>query len=160
MNKIAYTNPTEGITCIVIPAPKEKIEKVVGKLTDEEYEAHVRALSIPADAINVMDVADADLPIKDEFRNSWVIMNGKVDHDLSKAKDIQLKRVRLAREPKLLDLDKQYMLAEEKGDLTAKANVAAQKQALRDITQPLKDMEPKNIDEIRLAFPEILRSDV
>lgn len=156
MKKIAYTRLDGGVS-IVIPAPKEALEKVLGPLTDEQYEAHVRKRSIPTDAINVHDVEDESFLTDREFRDAWISNGSAILHNLEKAKDIQLKRIRLARESKLEVLDKEFMLAIERGDDVAKLKVTADKQTLRDITEPLKALVPISIEDIRAAFPAELK---
>jgi hypothetical protein len=150
-----YTRPDGGVS-IVIPAPKESIEKVLGPLTDAEYDAHVRERSIPADALNVSDILDNDMPQDREFRNAWEQSGITITHNLTKAKDIQLGRIRKAREPKLLELDKQFMIALEQGLDTS--IIVNEKQTLRDITEPLKALAPVTIDDIKAAWPAILNN--
>lgn len=149
-----YTRPDGGVS-IVYPVTKEQIEKQLGALTDEQYEAHVRERSIPIDAVNVTEVDDADIPSDREFRDAWKQLDAKIDFDLEKAKAIQLNRVRAAREPKLVELDKQFMFAIERGEDTKE--IVAQKQKLRDITEPLKALAPSSIDDIKNGFPGELK---
>ena len=156
MKKIAYTRADGGVS-IVYPVAKEQIEKVLGPLTEEQYEAHVRERSIPSDALNVHDFNDESFLADREFRDAWVSDGKTISHDLEKARDIQLKRIRLAREPKLEALDKEFMLAVEKGDDSKRNEAAAAKQALRDITEPLKALVPTSIEDIKAAFPAELK---
>jgi hypothetical protein len=66
MLRFTYTRP-DGGTSVVYAAPKEKIEEILGPLTDAEYVAHVKGRSIPADATNVIELpADAVLPADPE----------------------------------------------------------------------------------------------
>jgi hypothetical protein len=153
MNSIAYTN-SEGGTAIVVPAPKEAVEKVLGALTDEQYESYVRERSIPANAINVINVTEA-LPSR-EFRNAWVIQDKTIIHDLEKARSIQLDRIRIIRDKHMKMLDVNYMRAVEAKDDSAQEVVANHKQRLRDITEPLKIMALTSIDDIKNAWPNEL----
>jgi hypothetical protein len=52
--------------------------------------------------------------------------------DMAKAREIQRGRIRAARQPLLAALDVEFMRAVEAGDAARQAEVAAQKQALRD----------------------------
>ena len=54
--------------------------------------------------------------------------------NMSKAKEIKKSMLRSERESLLKDLDVQYMRALEANNVQDLANIAAQKQALRDIT--------------------------
>lgn len=160
MKKIAYTRP-DGGTSIIVPADKTSLERVLGTLSDAEYEAEIRK-AIPADATNVVDVDESDLPEDREFRDAWKQVEGntKIDFDLDKAKDIQLDRIRKIRDPKLAVLDVDYVKADEAEDITKKDEIRAEKQRLRDITEPLKALEPTSIDEIKAAFPEEFKEPV
>jgi hypothetical protein len=86
--KYAYTRPDGGVS-IVHAAPKEHIERVLGPLTDEAYEAHVVERSIPADATNVTKLPDDWTPPDDRtFRDAWKHDKGKVVVDFEKAKKV------------------------------------------------------------------------
>jgi hypothetical protein len=71
----------------------------------------------------------------------------------TKAKEIWLNRYRLARAPILESLDVEFMRAVELGDTVKQAEIAAQKQALRDVT--LTSL-PEDLDGIKNTWPEIL----
>ena len=70
--------------------------------------------------------------------------------NIDKAKAIKLDQFRAERAPKLAALDVAFMRAVEQGDTVAQASIAAQKQALRDVTKvalpddvaTLKDFKP------------------
>lgn len=150
MKKIIYTT-VEGGVSIIVPAPKEAIEKVLGPLTQAEYEAHVVERSIPVDAINVRSVEDTDIPADREFRNAWcdVTPETTIDIDLGKAKDQKLAELRKVRDVELDKLDKEFMVALEKGaDLTA---IKAKKQVLRDFPEELKSLPIEGVND-----PEVL----
>lgn len=153
---IVYTRASDGGVSIVLPMDKSTIEKVLGPMTDEQYEQHIWEKGVPQDAITPISVDESDFPEEKDFWDALKQDGKKLIFDLDKAKNIQLDRVRIAREPKLLELDKQFMLALEKGEDTK--NIAAEKQALRDITEPLKNLSASNIDDIKNAFPESLKS--
>lgn len=70
MKCIIYKN-TDNQLSIVHPAPKENLELILGKLTDEEYEKHVWDKSVPADAINAKYIDANELPQDRTFRNAW-----------------------------------------------------------------------------------------
>jgi hypothetical protein len=143
MKKLIYTD-NEGGLCVVIPSSKESVEKVLGPLSDEQYEAHVRERSIPADATGVRSVDDADLPATREFRNAWADITdaSKVDVDAAKAKELKLKELRQERNAALSATDVEFTRALESGDAEALAAVKAKRQALRDATESLKAYSP------------------
>lgn len=137
MNKLIYTRPDGGVS-IVVPAPKADIERIVGPLTDFEYKQHVIERSIPADAINVREITDLDIPSSREFRNAWkdITPESNIDICCTTAKELKLAEMRRERNL-LLDIeDKNFMIALEKGEDTSV--ISSRKQELRDITEPLK----------------------
>jgi hypothetical protein len=86
--RYAFTRPDGGVT-IIHAAAKADIERVLGPLTDAQYEAHVLERSIPADATDVTKLPDDWTPPDDRtFRDAWKNDKGKVEVDLAKAKNL------------------------------------------------------------------------
>ena len=74
--------------------------------------------------------------------------------NIDKAKAIKLDQLRAERAPKLAALDLAFMRAVERGDLLEQASIAAEKQALRDVTkQPL----PDDVASLKDFKPDILK---
>jgi hypothetical protein len=74
--------------------------------------------------------------------------------NIDKAKAIKLDSLRAERAPKLAALDLAFMRAVEQGDLLAQASIAAEKQALRDVTkQPL----PDDVASLKDFKPDVLK---
>ena len=74
--------------------------------------------------------------------------------NIDKAKAIKLDQLRADRAPKLAALDLSFMRAVEQGDTAKQASIAAEKQALRDITkQPL----PDDVAALKDFKPDILK---
>jgi hypothetical protein len=67
--------------------------------------------------------------------------------NVNKAKEITKDRLRVERAPLLAGLDVAYQRADESGDAEKKAEVVAEKQRLRDITQ-LAD-QAQTLDELK-----------
>ena len=145
--KVMYTRPEDLGVSIVTAAPKADIEKVLGPLTQEQYEAHVMERSVPADAINPRRITDDAIPANREFRNAWVDVTAaaKVDIDLVKAKEVKLLELRAKRNAELEKLDREFLVALEVGD--ALGSIRARKQALRDATEHLKALVVSGIDD-------------
>lgn len=149
--RILYTRQDGGLS-VVNAAPNDGRFKTV-----DEWKAHVWSRGVPKDAINAVEIPnDYVLPSR-EFRDAWKQSGDQVVHDLEIARAIQLDRIRKAREPRLLDLDKEFMLALEKGVSTVE--IIAKKQVLRDITEPLKNMELHTIEDVKNTFPAILNKE-
>jgi hypothetical protein len=78
-------------------------------------------------------IDDSELPQQDfDYYNAWCIVDGAVQVDLNKARQITKDRLREERKPLLLQLDVDFMKALEAGVSTAA--IVAEKQRLRDIT--------------------------
>lgn len=73
--------------------------------------------------------------------------------NIDKAKEIWLDRYRTTRTPLLAALDVDFMRAVESGNATLQKEIAAKKQALRDVT---KIELPNTLEEIKATWPEIL----
>lgn len=155
--RILFTRPDGGLSA-VNSASKTDLERILGPLTDEEFKAHVWKRSIPEDALNAVEVPD-DYQLPDrEFRNAWKQDGVQVVHDLEKARAIQLDKIRKAREPKLVELDKEFMIALATG--VASEEIVARKKMLRDITEPLKKAVLTSIEDVKKAFPDELKQGV
>ena len=74
--------------------------------------------------------------------------------NIDKAKAIKLDMLRAERAPKLAALDVAFMRAVERGDTTEQASIAAQKQALRDVT---KVALPDDLAVLKDFKPDILQ---
>lgn len=155
--RYTYTRPEDGGVDIVTAAPKERLELVLGPLTDEAYEAHVLERSIPKDAIGVQKMPDDWEPESDRyFRNAWKQNGQAVEIDMPKAREIQKQKLRQARAPLLARLDTDYMRADEVGDAKLKAEITVRKQHLRDITKSPDIAAASTPDELKLAGRSVL----
>lgn len=75
--------------------------------------------------------------------------------NLDKAKNIQKNRWREARKPLLTQLDTEFMRAVESGDIVKQQQIAAKKQALRDVT--VTDLSTITTpEELKNVWPDIL----
>jgi hypothetical protein len=74
--------------------------------------------------------------------------------NIDKAKAIKLDALRAERAPKLAALDLAFMRAVEQGDTAKQASIAAEKQALRDVT---KVALPDDVASLKDFHPDILK---
>jgi len=88
-----------------------------------------------------------------EFVGLYEYKDGKAVLDISKAKEIHFDKFRAARTSLLAALDIEYLKADEQGNLELKKEIAAKKQALRDVTSIKL---PNTLDKIKATWPEIL----
>ena len=105
--------------------------------------------------VAVYEIDHKDIPTDKSFRDAWVFKGGKLDHDLVKAKEIALKRIRDVREPLLTKLDGLQLRAQDLNDDEVLNDIKIRKQALRDATLALKILNPTSIDEIKAATPNV-----
>jgi hypothetical protein len=73
--------------------------------------------------------------------------------NITKAKAIKLDALRAERAPKLAALDLAFMRAVEQGDTASQTRIAAEKQALRDVT---KVTLPDDLTALKDFKPDIL----
>ena len=116
----------DGGVSILRPIDGEDIAEEIAK-----WEASAPPEWLPATSIQA---EEADIPGDRTWRDAWAMQGGKIDVAIDKAKEVQKARLRAEREPKLAALDVQYMRAIEAKDNKLAAEIAAKKQALRDIT--------------------------
>jgi hypothetical protein len=97
----------------------------------------------------------SNLPESRDFRNAWTDDNPTetVDVNMEKARGIHLNKLRELRKPKLDALDKEYMKADEMSNTAKKVEIAAKKQALRDIPQTLDLSIAQTPDELKAIIP-------
>lgn len=74
--------------------------------------------------------------------------------NIAKAKAIKLDQFRAERAPKLAALDVAFVRALEQGDTAAQSSIAAEKQALRDVT---KVALPNDVASLKDFKPDILK---
>lgn len=147
MYKLIFTS-SDGSIGRISPAPKEDLEKVFGPLTQEEYEAHVMERTLNETLTrfpghtNLRSISPDDEP-DGEFRNAWVDVTeqSRIDIDCSKAKEIQLRRLRIKREKAFSDLGFPTKLNPELEDRILSPSTKAKLKELRDVTEPLKGLD-------------------
>lgn len=145
--RIIYQN-NEGGCSVVIPAPESG-------LTIEEIAAKCVPAGTPYKVVPVNEI-----PSDRTYRNAWVAdtVGGKVNHDMPKAREIHKGHMRRARTPLMAALDVAYTRADEKGHAGAaeKAQIAAQKQALRDVTADAGIAAATTPEELKAVWPAVL----
>ena len=152
MRKIIFTRPDGGVS-VVTP--------VINTFGEEEgfteTQAEQRAWDkLPTDAINPRWCAANEVTADRTFRDAWGDI-GKVSVNMPKAREIQKNALRTLRTPKLAALDVEYSRADEKGDATLKASIAAKKQLLRDVTADPRIAAAQTPEELKAVIPEVLK---
>lgn len=127
-----------GALAVMVPSPNLLIQTVISK-------------DVPP---NTPYKIVESLNIDNTFFNAYEFdqeVGAKVNID--KAKEVWLNYYRRARTPLLEKLDVDFMRAVESGDTALQKEIAAKKQALRDVT---KIELPNTLEEIKATWPEIL----
>lgn len=120
--------------------------------TSEGYEREMERLT--AEGFAPVLIERSAVPVSREFRNAWKVGSDKVDVDMPTARTIHMDRIRKARAKALTVKDVEYLLADEAGNATAKATIAAQKQALRDIPQTFDLSTAATPEELTALWPD------
>lgn len=135
------------------PVPKADLEKVLGPLTQEAYEDHIKERLGITDAPLVIDAAD--VPSDRLYRDAWCIKNGKIAEDFSKAVEIQKNKWRERREPMLQALDIEFTKASEQMDVNKQHQIGLKRQELRDVTVIPKSI--KTTKQLRAYVPNAFK---
>lgn len=135
---IIYPQPN-GQVAVIIPAdPSLSIEEIAAK-------------DVPAGLpYKIVDGLDID---NDYFNAYEFHPEQGAEVNIEKAKAIHLDKFRAARSPKLTSLDIAFMKAVETSDVSKQAEIATEKQALRDVT---KTSLPNNLPDLKATWPAIL----
>lgn len=138
---VIYPNAEGGVSVLYPADPAFTLRELATK-------------DVPAD-VEYAIVEVETIPCKRCFREAWRYVNQTVVIDMEAAKEIHLDRWRAAREPLLAALDVDFMKALEVNDTVAMAEIAAKKQALRDVTN--YDLSGVTTpQELAAVWPEIL----
>ena len=128
----------------------------IGLFPDEDTAiAACIAKDLPADAVSYEVIAEAEIPPPSDraFRDAWAVAGGKVDTDMTKAREIHRGRIRAERDRLLQAKDIEYQRADERGDTNEKARIAAEKQALRDLPATFDLSGAKTEAELEALWP-------
>jgi len=130
--------------------------EVVWAETEDEFINRVALKDVPK-GVSYKIVSQDQIPSDRSFRNALIIDGDSISHDIDKCRSIHKDRLREMRNPKLSALDVDFMRALESGDSVAIAEIAAKKQALRDVTKDASLTSAKTPEELKKAIPEVLK---
>lgn len=103
-----------------------------------------------------IEISRDSLPASRYFRDAWVMDGAQIKEDLVKAKDIQLEKISKAEQKKIEELNELYILADEQGNDAEKSRITLQRQAVKNVAEELKNLNPTSIDDIKNAWKDIL----
>ena len=98
---------------------------------------------------DIRDASSLTVPQDRTFRGAWQFNGDVVEVDMAAARDIHRDNLRAERAPLLDALDAYWFRAAETNDATSQANIAAQKQALRDVTNDARIEAATTPDELK-----------
>jgi hypothetical protein len=124
--------------------------------TDEAIQAEINKGIFPSKPVAWRRIKKTEIPKDRSFRNAWRD-KGKIEVDMSAAREIHKGRLRAMREPLLTQLDTDYMRADESGDTAEKQRIANLKQQLRDVTDDPKIEAAKDASALKKAIPSVLK---
>ena len=127
---IIYNDPETGILVETFPCLNE-----INPATDKPFTVQEIADKDVPDGVSYSIVDDSIIPTDQSFRDAWVgvgigTTGATITEDITKAKEIHKRNIRLARASKFTDLDIEYQRALETSADTS--TIVAKKQALRD----------------------------
>ena len=96
---------------------------------------------------DVRDASSLTVPTDRTFRGAWTFEGDAVEVDMTAAVAIHKDNLRAERKPRLEELDVAYMKALEAG--TGAAEIAAQKETLRNITDDARITAATTPDELK-----------
>ena len=147
MEKIIFINQ-DGSVGVITPTTKALETLSLQQIAQKD---------VPSGAVSYRIVNASEIPSDRSYRGAWVCdQNHVIGHDLVKAKELHKDKLRALRAPKLAKLDIEYQKADELSDSAKKQEVAAKKQALRDITTHESVLNASSIEELKLAVPSVL----
>lgn len=102
--------------------------------------------------VSIRKINKEEVPSDRTFRDSWQDEGNNISHNMNKAKEIHLKRLRERRNYLLSEKDKEWMKAVGQENKTEADKIEAERQALRDFPEILKpDLDAaKTIEELKL----------
>lgn len=116
-------------------------------------EAEVRR-AVP-DALSWRQVVPLDLPARDDYRNAWKDADGRVSHDMPKARELHRNLLRHERARVFPSLDGQWARAMGQGDTAGAAEVEALRQRWRDAPADPRIEAAKSVEELKNIVPMV-----
>ena len=150
MTMIIYNDPETGILVEMWPCLHE-----INPATDKPFTVQEVADKDVPDGVSYSIVEDSTVPTDLSFRDAWVgvgigTTGATITEDITKAKEIHKKNIRLARASKFIDLDIEYQRATETSADTSA--IIAKKQALRDAPAASGITTAVNVTELKAQW--------
>ena len=100
-------------------------------------------------------ITDDDIPQDRTYRNAWKAERGTIVHDMDRARNIHLEKIRFSREGELFQLDKEWMKHMGRGNKKEADAIEAKRERLRNITDEIAPAVAAaiDIDELKQTWP-------
>ena len=154
---ISYTNDDGGVS-IIIPVAKDRLEKQLGPMTDEEHEEHV-LLRNGLENKDWKYINDEDIPSSRVFRNAWQRNKTVIEVSLEKAKTIHMDHLKRLRDKQLKELDVSYIRAMELEEVETINAIKVTKKLLRDMPDT-ETLDGLTVEELESYKPVYLKGDL
>lgn len=140
--EIDAPRPHESAVRVVVPAPKYMRKLMASGMTEMEA---LKSIAKKDAAENYRIVDRSKFPSDRTFRNAWTDKNPTttIDVDMPKACDIQMDKIRVARNARLTELDKRLY-----GD-----SFDAERTKLRDIPETFDLSKAKTPEALKKLWP-------
>jgi hypothetical protein len=101
-------------------------------------------------------IDDSAIPADRTFRSAWQVDGFSVAVEMTKAREIHKEHLREMRAPLLAESDVEFVRALELNDRQLQAEIAAKKQALRDVTADPSIAAARTPEQLKAAIPDAL----
>ena len=154
---IIYNDPETGILVETFPCLNE-----INPATDKPFTVQEIADKDVPDGVSYSIVEDSIIPTDQSFRDAWVgvgigTTGATITEDITKAKEIHKRNIRLARASKFTDLDIEYQRALETSADTS--TIVAKKQALRDAPAASGITTAANVTDLKTQWDTSILGD-
>lgn len=102
------------------------------------------------------DSASIAVPTDRTFRAAWQFSGDVIEIDMVQAREIHRDNLRSERAPRLQQLDTEWFRAAETADTTRQAEIAAAKQALRDVTSDVRIEAATTPEQLKALTLDVL----
>jgi hypothetical protein len=123
------------------------------EVTDEAVAHEIIKAGLPHTSWRLIE--KNEIPEDRTFRAAWRD-TGKIEVDMTLAREIHREHLRALRAPRLAKLDVDYQRADETNDADLKADVTARKRALRDVTNHPDIDLAETAEDLAAVIPALL----
>lgn len=151
---ITFEDDSVGVMQMIL---EEKLGNTIRSVApiDEVIEKEISRSSFDKKVKGWKKILPHTIPQDRKFRDAWRHDGEEFYHDMNKAKEIHLGRIRAARAPELVKLDVEYIRAVEDNDVLKRDAVVNRKKRLRDLPQTL-DFNVETVEELDKIWPDEL----